>query len=190
MISKTPQQITTAAQLLAMPDDGNRYELVRGVLNMMSPAGSEHGRIAGRIYLRLANHVEQHRLGETYAAETGFRISSAPDTVRAPDAAFVSHSSLSKVEATSGYLSLAPDLVVEVVSPNDSYSGVEAKAHGWLKAGTKIVLVADPANTSIAVYENESEIRVFRPGESYDAGKVCGGWKLSVSDAFNLQSQS
>ena len=80
MISKTGEKVTTAAQLLAMPNDGNRYELVNGVLNMMSPAGSEHGRIAGRIYVRLAVHVEQHQLGETYAAETGFRIACSPDT--------------------------------------------------------------------------------------------------------------
>lgn len=155
---------------------------------MMAPAGSEHGRIAGRIYVRLANHVEQHRLGETYAAETGFRISSSPDTVRAPDAAFVSNASLSNVKPTSGYLPLAPELVVEVVSPNDSYSKVEAKAFEWLSAGTRIVLVADPANTTLAVYENESEIRVLRQGDSFDAGEVCGGWQLSVDDAFKIEN--
>ena len=87
MFSIDPPTVTAAEQLFALPDDGNCYELIGGVLAMMSRAGSEHGRIAGRIFLRLASHVEQHRLGETYAAETGFCIAKSPDTVRTPDAA-------------------------------------------------------------------------------------------------------
>ena len=104
MVSTDPQTVTTAEQLYALPDDGNRYELIAGVLSKMSPAGSEHGRIAGRIFLRLAAHVERHELGETYAAETGFRIAESPDTVRAPDAAFVSRKRLEAVAPTHGYL--------------------------------------------------------------------------------------
>ena len=170
-----------------MPNDGNRYELVKGVLIMMSPAGSEHGWIAGRILNRLATHVEDSNLGRVYAAETGFKIGSSPDTVRAPDACFVSHERLATVEPTRSYLPLAPDLVVEVVSPNDTSSEVEAKAEEWLKAGTDIVLVADPSNLSIRVYQDGSEIRLFRAGDKFEAGKVCGNWTLSVNDTFNLE---
>ena len=187
MISKSSQHVTTAEQLLAMPDDGNRYELAEGMLIMMSPAGSEHGRIAGRIFARLAVHVEQCHLGETYAAETGFRIATSPDTVRAPDAAFVSHERLSTVEPTRGYLPLAPDLVVEVVSPNESFSDVETKVAGWLAAGTRIVLVADPADLSLRVYERGGEVRVLKRGDTFDAGEVCRHWTLDVDDAFQLK---
>ena len=83
MVRETAQETTTAEQLIAMPADGNRYELVNGVLRMMSPAGSEHGQIAERISRRLGNYVESNQLGVTYAAETGFRIGTSPDTVRA-----------------------------------------------------------------------------------------------------------
>ncbi len=177
---------TTAEQLLAMPGDGNRYELLNGVLIMMSPAGSEHGWIAERMSRRLGDHVEKQQPGRTYAAETGFRISINPDTVRAPDAAFVSDARLKRVEPTSGYLPLAPDLLVEVVSPNDTSSEVEAKAQHWISAGTAIVLVADPANQTIRVYKNESDIHVLRRGDTFDSGDVCGNWKLSVDDAFGI----
>jgi len=186
MISKTHQSITTAEQLLDMPDDGNRYELVNGVVNMMSPAGSEHGRVAARIGARLLVHVEKHNLGIAYAAETGFRISTSPDTVRAPDAAFVSHERLASVEPTRGYLPLAPDLVVEVISPDDRFSEVETKASDWLSAGTEIVLVTDPENLVLKVYANDSDIRTLQPGETFSAGDVCGNWQLAVNDAFQI----
>jgi Uma2 family endonuclease len=126
MITNTNEQTCTAEQLFARPNDGNRYELVKGVLKMMSPAGSDHGWISGRIFHRLATHVENADLGRAYAAETGFKIASSPDTALAPNACFVSHERLATVEPTRSYLPLAPDLVVEVVSPNDtSFDPVE-----------------------------------------------------------------
>jgi Uma2 family endonuclease len=186
MISKTSQNITTAEQLWAMPNDGNRYELVKGVLTMMSPAGSEHGDVAARILARLVVHVENSELGRTYAAETGFRIATSPDTVRAPDASFVSHARLKTVAPTTGYLPLAPDLVVEVVSPNDSSSDVEAKAKEWIQSGSKVVLVADPSNQTLTAYRDDSQIQVLREGDVFDAGDVCSNWKLAVDDTFRI----
>jgi len=186
MVSIDPQTVTTADQLYARPDDGNRYELIEGRLSMMSPAGSEHGRIAGRIFLRLAAHVERHKLGETYAAETGFRIAQSPDTVRAPDAAFVSRQRLEAVAPTHGYLPLAPDLVVEVVSPNDSFSSVETKVADWLEAGCQLALVVDPGTLTFHVYRPGAEIRLLRSGDRFSAGPSCAGWSLDVDDAFGV----
>ena len=88
----------------------------------MSPAGSRHGRIAARLLVRITNYVEQHSLGETYAAETGFLIQRRPDTVRAPDVALVASSRLEEFVDHVGYLPFAPDLVAEVISPGDSSS--------------------------------------------------------------------
>ena len=187
MIART-KPVTTADQLFAMPADNKQYELVDGVLKMMSPAGSEHGKIAGRIFARLAVHVEQNDLGETYAAETGFLISSNPDTVRAPDAAFVSNQRLASVEPTKSYLPLAPELVVEVISPNDRFSEVEAKASQWLAAGTKLVLVADPENLTLKTYAPEAKIQTFQSGDTVDCGTACDQWTLSVDDVFRIKA--
>ena len=107
-MSNAAGHVTTAVQLAAMPDDGKRYELVEGVLHVMSPAGRDHGRIAGRLLLRVGNHVEQHSLGETYAAETGFLIGRNPDTVRAPNVSFVARKRLSEFAGFGGFLPLAP----------------------------------------------------------------------------------
>ncbi len=176
----------TADDLLAMKDDGHRYELVMGQLQKMSPAGSGHGRIADRISRRLGDHVERNDLGHTFAAETGFRIAANPDTVRAPDAAFVSHQSLAAVKDTAGYLPLAPELVVEVVSPTDTFSEVEAKAASWLTAGTQIVVVADPSTSTLRAYRNSDTIDVLHADDVFDAGEVVPGWVLSVRDALMI----
>ena len=188
MIQQTKNEITTAEQLFRAPDCGNRLELVRGVLIVMSPAGSEHGWIAARILTQMANHVEASRLGRVYAAETGFLIEVNPDTVRAPDAAFVSHERLESAPPSSSYLQVAPDLVVEVVSPNDTSTEVESKAEQWLEAGSSIVLVADPTNQTLRVYRSKSQIEVLHSGDEFSCGDVCGNWEISVDEIFDISN--
>ena len=183
MISKL-QTVSTAEQLWELPADGNRNELIEGKLHMVSPAGNAHGRIAMAIGASLFQHVKKCQLGQTYAAETGFRIAHDPDTVRAPDAAFVSTKRLVEVGSTEAYLELAPDLVVEVVSPSDVFSAVEAKVAQWLAAGSKIVLVANPTDESLRVYRSPDRIEILRQGDCFDAGDVCGNWVLNVRDVF------
>ena len=187
MIQQTKHKIASAEQLFQAPDSGNRLELVRGVLIVMSPAGSEHGWIAARILTRLANHVEANGLGRVYAAETGFLIEVNPDTVRAPDAAFVSQERIDKAPPSPSYLQVAPDLVVEVVSPSDPSTDVEAKAEQWLEAGSRIVLVADPINQTLRVYKSKAQIEVLHSGEEFSSGDVCGDWKISVNEIFDIQ---
>ena len=136
----TPTLATmTADELLTLPHNGYRFELIKGELYQMPPAGSQHGRIALKIGWRLAQYVEENGLGETYAAETGFIIDTAPDTVRAPDASFVSKERADALGA-EGFFPGAPDLAIEVVSPNDRPVEVEDKALDWLHAGTRMVL--------------------------------------------------
>ncbi len=189
MIKKTREfeTVESAEQLFSVAHHGTRLELVRGGVHVMSPAGSEHGWIASRILIRLGTHVEANDLGKTFAAETGFWIEVNPDTVRAPDAAFVSHKKLSAAPPSSSYLQVAPDLVVEVVSHNDTSTDVEAKAEQWLEAGSRIVLVADPVNQTLRVYKSKAQIEVLHSGEEFSSGDVCGDWKISVNEIFDIQ---
>lgn len=177
-------QEVTAEDLLRMPDDGLRYELVRGELKKMVPAGSEHGRIAVRFTWRLAQHVEANDLGAVYAAETGFFLSTDPDTVRAPDVAFVSQQRLKGVGEVKGYWSGAPDMAVEVISPNDHYAEVEEKVSDWLDAGTRMVVVVNPRQHTVTVYRSLSDIRVMNEDEVLDGGDVVPGWEVRVKDLF------
>src|SRR5436853_496992 len=115
-------KLMTAEELWRMPDDGMRHELVKGELITMSPAGARHGDIALVIGAHLRAHVAANNLGKAYAAETGFQLTTK--TVRAPDVAFVSNE---RVINTPKYFPGAPDLAVEVLSPDDTASEVEAK---------------------------------------------------------------
>ena len=135
----TSLHLVTAEQLAGMPRHGKRYELIQGALHMMSPSGNEHGRIAVRLTWRIAQHVEREDLGVVFAAETGFLLQTDPDTVRAPDLAFVTKTRRTEAGNVEGFWPGAPDLAVEVVSPSDSFSQVEEKALAWLTAGTRVV---------------------------------------------------
>ena len=174
----------TAEELLRMPDDGLRYELVRGELREIPPAGSEHGYLALRIASRLEQHVDANGLGRTYIAETGFKLASDPDTVRAPDAAFVNRERVEKVGRVAGYWPGAPDLAVEVVSPGDTHAQVVEKALAWLEAGCRMVLVADPEQQTVTVYRSLDDIRILTGGDTIDGAEVVPGWKLPLAEIF------
>ena len=177
--------ISTAEQLAKMPRDGNRYELVGGVLHMMSPAGGRRGRVAGRVFKLLVNHVDDNKLGVTFAAETGFLIATNPDTVRAPDAAFVHEHKMQSLKDDSGYLPFPPDLAVEVVSPSDTFADVEKKALSWLDAGTHLVLIVEPESETVHAYRSRSEIKVLSSGDVMDAADVVADWRVGVKDFFS-----
>ena len=174
----------TAEELLRLPDDGTRRELVRGELKEMTPAGNEHGYVALRIASRLERHVDANRLGRVYAAETGFKIASDPDTVRAPDAAFVSRERVEEVGRVEGFWPGAPDLAVEVVSPGDTHAEVVEKSLAWLDAGCRMVLVAEPQRKVVTVYRSREDIRILTEDEAVDGAEVVPGWRLPVAEIF------
>ncbi len=148
---------------------------------MMSPAGGRHGRVAMNCGRLLANYVDEHKLGVVYAAETGFILARDPDTVRAPDVAFVSADQASRIEDESAFIPFAPNLAIEVVSPSDSFSGVEEKAFAWLHAGTQLVLLVDPANETVHQYRSADDITVLGKGDVVSASDVVGGWQVAVA---------
>lgn len=174
----------TAEDLLQMPDDGYRYELVRGELVQMAPAGRLHGRLAMRIGWRLAQYVESHQLGEVHAAETGFRLASSPDTVRAPHVSFLSRNRIGDMGDVQGYWPGAPDLAVEVISPSDTYTGVESKVLDWLDGGAAMVLVVNPRQQTVTVYRSLTDINILTKDDRLDGTDVVPGWSLKISDLF------
>jgi Uma2 family endonuclease len=175
---------TNAEELWHLPDDGMRHELVEGQLRVMAPAGFEHGRVAMTAGYLLSSHVHATGSGVTLGAETGFVLASDPDTVRAPDAAFVSNARAEAVGPTVRFWpGGAPDLAIEVVSPDDSRPELESKALCWLDAGAIAVLVLDPASRSARVYRASGDIREATEGE-IDLGDAVPGWRVAVADFF------
>ena len=146
-----PPPLMTAEDLLETNIPNKATELVRGRLIVREPPGSRHGKVAMNLAVRLANHVEPLGAGQIFAAETGFTLFRAPDTVRAPDIAFVRRERLPD-PVPAGYLELAPDLVVEVLTPGDRPGEVLGKVGDWLEAGACLVWVIDPDRRLARVY--------------------------------------
>lgn len=150
---------------------------------MMSPAGFDHGRFASKIVAALENYVARHKSGVVATAETGFQIVHDPDTVRAPDVAFV------RVEripsgGVKGFFPGAPDLAVEVVSPTDLANEVAAKVQEWLRTGCRMVWVVDPENRSVTVHRSLTEITVLTVADTLTAGELLPEFSMPVAKVF------
>lgn len=174
----------TADQLLRMPDDGNRYELICGELRKMSPAGWRHGWVAGRLHVWLGRYVEEHNLGVVFEGETGFLLASDPDTVRAPDVAFVCRSRLPAEEPAEAFWPGAPDLAVEVVSPGDTVHEVDDKVGTWLDAGTRMVWVVNPKWHSVTVYRSADQVKILTENDELTGEDVVEGFHCTVGRLF------
>lgn len=174
----------TAEALLAMSSTVGKAELLDGELIRMSPAGFEHGSITLKLAWPIARYVEEHELGIVCAAETGFLLRQNPDTVRAPDLAFVSQTRVDQVGPVKGYWPGCPDLVAEVVSPNDTSSDVQAKALAWIEAGCRIVWIVDPKQKHVMEFRSETSIRVFTVKDRLAASDMFGDWSIEVGKLF------
>ena len=178
-------ELMTAEELLRLPDDQWRYELVEGRLVRMSPTGQEHGRIVMRLLLTVGRFVEDRRLGEVFPAETGFWISPAgsPDTVLAPDLAFVRQGRETET-AGQGYPRLAPDLVVEVASPSQGRAEMGAKAERWSRAGVRLVWVVFPETRTVELWRGGRVVRTVVAGEELSGEEILPGFVLPVTELF------
>ncbi len=174
----------TADELQAMPDDGFRYELVKGELQRMAPTGFEHGIRTIELTTPLHSHVKAHKLGVVCAAETGFLLSQNPDTVRAPDIAFISRERVEKVEEVKNYWIGAPDLAVEVISPGETMREVEEKVAEWLEAGARMVWVVTPKLRTVTVYRSLTDIVVLTGKDTLDGGEVVPGFQIDIAEIF------
>lgn len=159
------------AEQLAQAGELGRCELVRGRLMMMSPAGFRHGQITAQLSGMLWQIVRDGKLGVITAAETGYLLQRDPDTVRAPDIGFV-RAERASTTPERGYFRGAPDLAVEVLSPNDSASQMLAKVEEWLASGAREVWMVDGDRETITRFTrqgDETTSRVFGVDESIDS---------------------
>lgn len=164
--------LMTAEQLFALPDDGQRRELVMGELKMMSPAGSEHGAVIFKLSTLLGSYLTDSPVGEAFGAETGFLISRNPDTVRAPDIAFVSAERIAEFGLPKTFWPGVPDLAIEVVSPSDRTDDVEEKVKLWLTSGCREVWVVSPVLRTVTLYHSLTEIDIYAGTQTVDGSRV------------------
>ena len=182
-MATTTAKLMTAEELFAMPDDGYHYELIRGELVRMAPAGFYHGVNGNRIVSTLIPHVSANKLGEVPLPCPGFILERDPDHVREPDVCFIRQERVDAVGYTRSYFPGAPDLVVEIISPNDRYTEVREKINDWLSAGTEMVIVVNPRNRTVQTHTSDG-VTELTESDKLDGGDVVPGWSMPVADIF------
>lgn len=175
-----PTAPVSADDLFSARFPDKRVELVRGALIVREPAGWVHGRVAMNLGIELGAHAKRTDAGAVFAAETGFKLATNPDTVRAPDVAFIAQDRLPPRD-TRGYPALAPDLVVEVLSPDDRPGEVLAKVGDWLSAGSRLVWVVDPERRVARVYRHDGTETIVSAPDVLDGEDVLPGFSCSLA---------
>lgn len=180
----TEKKLVTADEFFEMDLPAGRAELIDGEVFTMAPAGGEHGETTYEIGRLLGNHVKANELGRMAAAETGFRISQNPDVVRAPDVAFVSRTRNGGAKLPRGFCPFAPDLAVEVASPNDRPDEIASKTREWLRAGTQQVWMVYPGARQVHRFRADGSAQVLQESDSLDGETVVPGFNCSVAELF------
>ncbi len=178
------QKLITAEEFFRMPQppDGSQQELVKGVIVSMPPPGGRHGVCCLKIGRRIGNFVEEKGLGTVASNDTGFISERDPDTVRGPDVSFWSRERLPEVP--EGYIPIAPDLTVEVVSPGDHYSRVQRKVREYLRRGVRMIWIVDPEDRSVTVYRSEHQYAILDEKATLSGEDVLPGFTCPVAELF------
>lgn len=180
----TKKNWVTAQQLAEMPDDGYRYELVRGEIRKMAPSFEEHGLVSANVAVDLAPYVRRNGLGRVIIAETGYLLESDPDTVRAPDVSFIRQDRVSPPGERRSFVQGAPDLAIEVLSPSNRSGPMAEKVADYLAAGSRMVVVIDPVLRTATVHRPGQEPQVLNEGDTLDGGDVVPGWQMPLAEIF------
>lgn len=174
-------ELMTAEELERTHVPGKSTELVRGRLIVHEPPGEYHGHVAAKLLFLLGQHVYGRKLGWLFAQDTGFKIEADPDTVRAPDVAFVSKERRPEIQRR-GYSPFAPDLAAEVLSPNDRPGEVLSKVGDWLDAGVHLVWVIDPIIRQARVYRADGTQSIVGESDALDGENVLPGFSCRLAD--------
>ena len=178
--------LQTADDLERLSALGYRGELIKGKLRSMSPSGGPHGDATSRVSFYINGLVYGEELGLTFTAETGFFVARDPDTVMAPDFAFVTDSRLPD-PLPEGYVSVVPDLAVETRSPNDTVRAVADKVEAWLTSGVQVVWVIEPRKRTITSHRQGRQPLVFSTGDTLDGENVLPGLSIPLNRIFPVK---
>jgi Uma2 family endonuclease len=184
MASASPR-LLTAEDLFALPDNGGATELVRGELIDMSPGSPSSSEIGFNIGAPLWNFVRPRRLGVITGELAGYVLARNPDTVRAPDIAFVRADRVPPQAQRDFYWQVPPDLAVEIVSPSDRPRQVRDKCLEYLDAGVRLVWLVEPKHQRVTVYLPDRSTRTLGRTDALDGGDVLPGFTLPLADVFD-----
>jgi len=175
----------TGDDLLRMGEDATTgYELIEGELVKMSPAGLDHGDSELNVGFELKLWNRQYKLGRVAGGEVGFYTRGNSNTVRAADALFISNERLAGITSTEGFLHVAPDLVVEVISPGNTAEEIEVKTQEWFDFGVRMVWLVYPKTKRVHVYTTPVRSILLSADDLLEGGDVLPGFSVKVSAFF------
>ena len=186
MAHATPADVVlmTPEEFLVCSVPDGKAELVRGELRVTPPAGGPHGCVATNIVCRLHPFVEARGLGRVFADGAGYLLLELPRTVRSPDASYVRADRLPSEGIGPGFLRVAPDLAVEVLSPSETASELEEKLDDYRACGTPLIWVVDPVRRTVMIVASDAPVRWLREGDVLDGGTVVPGFSCPVAELF------
>lgn len=176
--------LVTADHLLQIRDGGHRYELVAGKLHKARLADWKHGLVGGQLFSLLGAHVVEQGLGRLLDAGTGFLLERDPDTVRAPDIAFIHRDRFPPESDEDAFWPGAPDLAVDVVSLDDKFAELDDKIQAWLDARSTEVWVVNPKWRNVTVYRSATDIQTLTENDDLCGGDVVPGFRCQVGEIF------
>ena len=183
-MTTTQTKLLNADDLLRLYSQGVRGELIRGVLYETMSTGHEHGKIVTDLVIVLGNFIKPRRLGTLVGSDSGVLLGRDPDTVREPDIAFTSAEKIPLDARIAGYAEVAPDLVVEIVSPSDSRREVHDKARMWLSHGVRLAWVVHPDTRTVDVHRADHDVATLGEDDFLDGMDVLPGFSCTVKDVF------
>ena len=183
MITETRAKEWTDEKLMALPNDGHKYELVEGKL-VMSPAGYEHGDISVALVIALGDYVRRHRLGRVADSSTGFKMLNG--NVLSPDVSFVANERFHGMRSLpEGFFQGAPDLAVEVLSPGDRKTHLDRKLKDYFINGTRLAWVINPKKQSVLLHRGVAPHKLLSVRDTLEGEEVVLGFAMAVSDLFS-----
>jgi len=180
--TSSAQEVITGEELFDMGDIG-RAELIEGRIFRMSPTGYPHGEYEGNFYAELRTFVRKHKLGKVMVGEVGVYTARDPDTVRGADALFISHERFAQRQSDS-FLDVAPELIVEIMSPSDRWTDVIQKLREYFAIGVQLVWVADPTAQTVYAYRSMTDVREFTADDTLPGDDVLPGFAVPVAQLF------
>jgi Uma2 family endonuclease len=178
-----PRKIWTDEEFMALPDDGNRYEVVNGELVAVGSAGAKHGYYVSLIHILLGAYVRSQKLGFTFDSDTSFKMKSG--NRRSPDCSFFSKERLRSLGGIpKGYIEGAPDLAIEVLSEANTVGEIHDKIVEYFENGSRLVWVIHPEEKYVLVYRQPEPTALKRPGDILEGEEVIPGFALDLSEFF------
>lgn len=182
VLHKTDEPLITADELARRPEL-EPCELIEGRIVPRMPTGFLHGDVESELVAALRAWSKETGRGKVAGGEVGLYLRRNPDTVRAADVLYVSFERLARRES-SGYLDVPPELVVEILSPDDRWSEVMEKLEGYLDFGVDRIWIVDPRLRQVFAYHALDRVATFGEGDVLEDGDLLPGFRLAVADLF------